>query len=62
MPGENGGVFRDMQEGRKLEAVLNEVQKEAEQACPVVKHIDAPNLQRQRHEIQKKLIEEKMGQ
>lgn len=62
MPGENGGVFRDMKEGRELEAVLDKVQKEAEQACPVVKHLDAPNMQRQRREMQKKMLEEKMSQ
>jgi hypothetical protein len=61
MPGENGGVFRDMKEGRELEAVLNQAQQEAEKACPVVKHIDAPNIQRQRRAIQKKLMEEKMA-
>lgn len=62
MPGENGGVFRDMKEGRELEAVLNQAQQEAEKACPVVKHIDAPNMQRQRRAMQKKLMEENMAQ
>lgn len=62
MPGENGGVFRDMPEGQKLEAMLDKVQKKAEQSCPVVKHLDAPNMQRQRQAMQKKMLEEKMGQ
>jgi len=58
MPGENGGVFRDMKEGRVLQTVLEKAQKEAEQACPVVRHLDAPNLQRQRREMQKKMLED----
>ena len=58
MPGENGGVFRDMKEGKQLEVVLDKVKKEAAQACPVVKHLDAPNLQRQRREMQKKMLED----
>ncbi|MEJ2760932.1 MAG: hypothetical protein P8126_05190, partial [Gammaproteobacteria bacterium] len=61
MPGENGGVFRDMPEGQKLEAMLNKVQDKAKKTCPVVKHLDAPNLKRQRKAMQKKMLKEKMS-
>jgi len=62
MPGENGGVFRDMPEGQKLEAILTKAQEKAKGSCPVVKHLDAPSLQRQRQEIHQKMLEQKMSQ
>jgi hypothetical protein len=47
MPGKRGGLFRNSEAGDKLKAKLAKVRKEADQQCPLVKHIEAP-----RHETQ----------
>lgn len=56
MPGEKGGVFRDSKVGRRLGTRLQEVRQEAEKACPVVHHLEAPRLQ----EEHKKMLEKQM--
>lgn len=44
MSGEKGGIFRDAKDAKKLAARLRKVREEAAQACPVVKHIEAPSM------------------
>ena len=44
MPGEKGGVFRDAKDAKHLATQLRKAREEAAQACPVVKHLEAPRM------------------
>ncbi len=51
MTGKKGGIMRDAAgHAKELYAELEKVREKAEKACPVVKHLDAPGMNRERDE------------
>lgn len=45
MPGKRGALFRESEMGDKLKAKLRKLRKEAEERCPLVRHIEPPRKQ-----------------